>query len=328
MQYAFARILAATTCVIAAGAAAAQSTGDYPTRPVRMVVPNAPGGSSDFVARIVQPKLSDNLGKQVIIDNRGGASGNIGVELAARAAQDGYTVLLGNVGAMAINPHLFPKFPIRPVRDFVCISTVVDVAGALAVHPSLPVSNLKEFIEYAKARPGKLSYGSSNPGAAQSLMMEYLKLKSDFDILRVDYKGGAGPATIALLAGEVQASMASTASYVPFAKAGKLKMLAVVSRKRVAAAPDVPTLAELGYTELTTGSWQAIYVPVGTPQVIVKKLHDTVIKVMNDPGVIERLAAGGADVITSKSPEECAGFMKTQNEFWGTFLKRVGVTAQ
>jgi tripartite-type tricarboxylate transporter receptor subunit TctC len=314
-------------CVLIADAAvAAQPADTFPSRPLRMIVPNAPGGSSDFVARILQPKMGELIGHQVIIDNRGGASGNIGVEVAGRSAPDGYTLLLGNVGAMAINPHLFPKFPLNTVRDFVCISTVVDVAGALAIHPSLPVNSLKEFIEHAKANPGKLSYGSSNLGAAQSLVMEYIKLKNNLDILRVDYKGGAGPATIGLLAGEVQAAMATGASYIGHVKAGKLKMLAVVSAKRIAAAPNVPTMIEMGYPELTSGSWQALYLPAGTPRPIVNKLHDTLMKTLKDPIVLERLAGGGADVITS-DPEHCTAFMKTQLQFWGPIIKRVGVTA-
>ena len=321
----FRRFLTALGGMIVCLTAAAQP-GSYPTRPLRMVIPNAPGGSSDFVARILQPKLSELLGVQVIIDNRGGASGNIGVEVAGHAAPDGYTLLLGNVGAMAINPHLFPKFPLHPLRDFTCVTTVVDVAGALAIHPSLPVANLKEFVDYAKARPGKLSYGSSNPGAAQSLVMEYIKLKNNLDILRVDYKGGAGPATIGLLAGEVQAAMATGASYVGHVRAGKLRMLAVVSPKRIAAAPDVPTMVELGYPELTTGSWQAVYVPVGTPRETVNKLHQTLMTTLKDTTVVERLAGGGADVITSKSPEDCAAFMKTQLQFWGPIVRRVGLT--
>lgn len=328
MQHTFTRILAATACLIAAGAAPAQSSGSYPTRPLRMILPFAPGGASDFAGRILQPKLSEALGQQVILDNRAGASGNIGVELAARAAADGYTMLLANVGTISINPSMFPTFPISPLRDLICISTVVDVAGALAVHPSVPASSLKEFVEYAKARPGKLNYGSSGLGAAQTLVMEYLKYKSGIDVVQINYKGGAGASTTALLSGEVSASVASTASFVPFMKSGKVKVLAVVSGKRAAVMPDVPTMAELGYTELTNGSWQAVYVPVGTPRAIVKKLHDAVIKVMNDSWVIERLAAGGADIITSKSPEACTGFMKTQNQFWGNLVKRVGVVGE
>jgi tripartite-type tricarboxylate transporter receptor subunit TctC len=327
VQHVLMRRLAFAAFISICGVASAQQTSAYPSRPVRMIVPNAPGGSSDFVARILQPKLGDNLGAQIVIDNRGGASGNIGVEVAGRSAPDGYTVLLGNVGAMAINPHLFPKFPLNTVRDFICVSTVVDVAGALAINPSLPVNNLKDFIEYAKARPGKLSYGSSNPGAAQSLVMEYLKAKNSLDILRVDYKGGAGPATIGLLAGEVQAAMATGASYVQHVKAGKLKMLAVVAPKRIPAAPDVPTMVELGYPELNIGSWQALYVPAGTPRPVVGTVHDALMKTLKDSVVVERLAGGGADVITSRSSDECASFMNTQLQFWGPVIKRAGVTA-
>ena len=327
MQHGYFRFIAAAACVIAAGAAPAQPSEPYPSRPIRMMVPNAPGGSSDFVARIIQPKMGEVLGVQIVVDNRGGASGNIGVEVAGRSAPDGYTMLLGNVGAMAINPHLFPKFPLNPVRDFICVSTVVDVAGAMAMHPSLPVNNLKELMAYAKAHPGKLSYGSSNPGAAQSLVMEYLKNKNSVDILRVDYKGGAGPATIGLLSGEVQLAMATGASYIGHVKAGKLKMLAVVSPKRISAMPDVPTMVELGYPELNIGSWQGLYVPVKTPPAAVAKLHDALMKTLRDPGVVQRLAGGGADVITSKSPDECATFMKTQLQFWGPVIKRAGVTA-
>jgi len=326
MQSGYLRSIIAAACVSAASAAAQQPE-TYPSRPVRMIVPNAPGGSSDFVARIIQPKMSELLNVQVVIDNRGGASGNIGVEVAGRSAPDGHTLLLGNVGAMAINPHLFPKFPLSPLRDFVCISTVVDVAGAMAMHPSLPVNSLKELVEYARARPGKLSYGSSNPGAAQSLVMEYLKNKNNIDILRVDYKGGAGPATIGLLSGEVQLAMATGASYIGHVKAGKLKMLAVVSPKRISAMPDVPTMVELGYPELNIGSWQALYTPAKTSRPVVTKLHDTLMKTLRDGAVVERLAAGGADVITSKSSDECGTFMKTQLLFWGPVIKRAGVTA-
>ncbi len=320
------RILAGALLPVLTAASFAANT--FPSRPVRMIVPFAPGGASDFVGRVLQPKLTEVLGQQVVVDNRAGASGNIGVETAAHAAPDGYTFLLGNVGTMAINPSVFPKFPVRPVRDFICVSTVVDVAGALAVHPSVPVSSLKEFIDYAKARPGKLNYGSSGAGAAQSLMMEYLKLKSGFDVVQINYKGGAGAATAALLAGEVNASMVSVASFVPFRKSGKVKVLAVVSNKRAAVMPDVPTLAELGYPELTTASWQGVYLPLKTPPAIVKKMYDTTLKVLHDPWVIERLGAGGADIIQSKSPEDCAQFMNVQNQFFADLVKRVGVAME
>jgi tripartite-type tricarboxylate transporter receptor subunit TctC len=309
-------------------AAQAQTASSYPARPVRMIVPFAPGGASDFVGRILQPKLSEELGQQVVIDNRAGASGNIGVELTAHAPADGYTFLLGNVGTMAINPAVFDKFPVKPVRDFICVSTVVDVAGALAVHSSVPGNTLREFIDYVKARPGKLNYSAAAASSAQGLIMEYLKLKTGINIQQIPYKGGAGPATTALLSGEVAASLVTVASFVPHVKGGRVKVLAVVAAKRIAALPDVPTFLELGFNELTTGSWQAVYLPAGTPSPVVKKIYAAVTKVMADPWVIERLGSGGADVITSKSPDDCGRFMKTQSEFWGKLIKQVGVTGE
>jgi len=322
------RIFLAAAFLTAAGSAYAQPAAPYPTHPVRMVVPFAPGGASDFVARILQPKLSEELGQQVVVDNRAGASGNIGVELSARAPADGYTFLLGNVGTMAINPAVYVKFPVRPVRDLICASTVVDVAGALAVHPSVPGTTFKDFIDYAKSQPGKLNFGSAATSSAGGLTMEYLKFKTGIDILQIPYKGGAGPATTALLAGEVVASLVTVASFVPHVKSGRVKVLAVVAPKRVAALPDTPTMVELGFPELAYGSWQGVYLPLGTPQPIVKKLYAVVIKVMADPWVVERLAAGGADVITSKSPEDCGRFMRAQTEFWAKLVKQVGVTAE
>jgi tripartite-type tricarboxylate transporter receptor subunit TctC len=171
----------------------------YPQRPVRMIVPFAPGGASDFVGRIIQPKMSDELGQQVVIDNRTGAAGNIGVEVAARANPDGYTLLLGNIGTMAINPSLYLKFPIKPVNDLVGITQVVDVPGSLVVHPSLPVNNVKELIDYAKANQGKLNFGSPGTGSANQLEMESFMRATGIKMTHVPYKGGAGPAAIALL---------------------------------------------------------------------------------------------------------------------------------
>ena len=323
-----AMVLGAFATLAASSAVLAQKTDNYPSRPIRMIVPFAPGGASDFVGRILQPKLSEELGQQIVIDNRAGASGNIGVELSANAPPDGYTFLLGNVGTMAINPAVYPKFPVRPVRDFICPSLVVDVAGALAVHTSVPGNTFKDFVDYVKSRPGKLNYGAAAASSAQGLTMEYLKLKTGMDIQQIAYKGGAGPATTALLGGEVVASLVTTASFVPHVKSGRVKVLAVVAPRRVAALPDVPTFLELGFTELKNGSWQGVYVPLKTPQAIVKRLHDAVLKVMADPWVIERLGSGGADVLTSKSPEECAAFMKTQSEFWARIVKQTGVTGE
>jgi len=297
---------------------------DYPSRPVRMIIPFGPGGASDFVARIIAPKMGDALGQQIVIDNRSGAAGNIGVEVAGRASADGYTILLGNVGAMAINPSVFPKFSIRPLRDFTGISMVSDVPGALAIHPSIPAATIKEFVAYAKTRPGQMNYGSTGPSSAQRLAFEFFMSKSGIKLAHIPYKAGAGASTIALLGGEVSATMLTVASFIPHVKSGRLKVLAVVSPNRVPQLPEVPTMIESGFPELTLGSWQGVYVPAGTPRPVVNKLYATVIKVMADPEVIERYRLGGALVVTSKSPEDFATFMKVQTGFWAKLVTQLG----
>jgi len=309
-------------------AAAVIHAQEYPSRPIRMIVPFAPGGASDFVARIIQPKMIELLGQQVVVDNRAGAAGNIGVEIAARSAPDGYTVFLGNVGTTAINPSVFLKFPITPVRDFVGLTLLVDVPGAFATHPSVPANTVQEFIAYAKSRPGQLNYSSSGASSAQRLAFEFFMSKAGIKLVHVPYKGGAGPATTAVLAGEVTATMVTVASFIPHVKTGRAKVLAVMAPKRSPALPQVPTMAESGFPELTLGSWQAMYVPTGTPRSIVNKLYSVMIKTMEDPDVVKRLQAGGAEIVTSKSPEDFAVFLRNQNEFWAKIVKNVGAVAE
>jgi tripartite-type tricarboxylate transporter receptor subunit TctC len=325
-QFAATTLLAAASA-FAAGTVLAQSA-DFPNRPVRMIIPFAPGGASDFVGRILQPKLSEELGQQVVTDNRSGAYGAIGIEMTVNAPPDGHTLILANVGTIAINPGLFPKSKIDPTRDLSAVSLVVDVPGSLVVNPSLPVTTLKEFIDYVKARPGKLNYGSAGAGSPQRLAFEYFQRKAGLDMVHIPYKGGAGGATLAVLANEVSVTMITTASVIPHVKSGKLRPIAVVSSKRVAQLPDVPTMAEMGYPELTLGSWQGLYGPAKMPQAVVKKLFATVTKVMADPWVVERLNSGGALPVTSKSPEEFASFSKTQKDFWVKIIKDTGATAE
>ena len=308
-------------------AVAAQAQ-DYPTRPIRMIVPFVPGGSSDFVARIIQPKMMELLGQTVVVDNRAGASGNVGVGIAAQSVPDGYTIFLGNVGSTAINPSIFPEFPYRAVRDLVGLTLLVDVPGAFAVHPSVPAKSVKEFIDYARSRQGQLNYGSSGSGSAQRLAFEFFMSKAGIKLVHIPYKGGAGAATTAVLAGEVSATMLTVASFVGHAKSGKARVLAVMAPKRTPALPQVPTMAESGFPELQLGSWQAMFVPKGTPKPIVSKLYGVMIKTMDDPEVVKRMNAGGAEIVTSKSPEEFATFLKNQTEFWAKIVKAVGATAE
>ena len=314
----------AAVFLLAGGTAHAQSAPGYPARPVRMVVPFAPGGASDFVGRLIQPRLVQELGQQVVIDNRAGASGNIGVEVAARATPDGYTLLLGNIGTMAINPSIYPKFPIKPVRDFIGVTQVVDVPVALAAHPSVPVKTMKEFIAYAKAQSGKLNYGSAGAGSNGRLEMEQFMRLAGIDLTHIPYKGGAGAAATALVSGEVGVAFVSLASVMPHVRAGKLKILGVSAGKRVAALPDVPVMPELGYKDMQTGSWQGVYVPAGTSRAVVDRLYAAATKVMADPDVVKRINDSGAEVIVSASPAAFAVFMKEQNERFAQVVRQIG----
>ena len=309
-------------------AAVAWAADKYPQRPVRMVVPFAPGGASDFVGRIMQAKMSEELGQQLVIDNRAGAAGNIGVEVAARASPDGYTLLLGNIGTMAINPGLYLKFPIKPVNDLIAVTQVVDVPGSLVVHPSLPVNNVKELIDYAKTNQGKLNFGSPGTGSANQLEMEFFMRATGIRMTHVPYKGGAGPAAIALLGNEVQLMFVTLSSSITFVKQGRMRVLGVVAPKRVAAVADVPTMAESGFPSMTVGSWQGVFVPKGSPRDVVNTLFKVTIKVMEDTNVRKRLADGGVETVISKSPEEFGAFVRAENERWAKVIKEAGVAPE
>ena len=299
----------------------------YPSRPVRMVIPFAPGGASDFIGRILQPKLAEELGQQVIVDNRPGASGGIGVETAATATPDGYTFLLGNVSSMGIGPNLFNTIR-KNASNLVPITLVVDVPGALGIHGGLPPNNLKEFIAYARANAGKLSYGSAGYASAQRMAFEFFMSKAGIKLLHVPYKGGAGASTVATISGEVAATMVTTASLVPHAKTGKIKILAVVAKKRIPALPDTPTMIESGFPELDLGSWQGIYVPKGTPKAIIDKLYKIAVKVVHDPSTGQQYSKVSAQQITSDSPAEFAKFMREQDAFWGKVTKDLGIKVE
>jgi tripartite-type tricarboxylate transporter receptor subunit TctC len=292
-----------------------------------MVIPFAPGGASDFIGRILQPKLAEELGQQVVIDNRPGASGGIGVETAATATPDGYTFLLGNVSSVGIGPSLFTTIR-KNASNLVPITLVVDVPGALGMHAGLPPNNLKEFIAYARANQGKLSYGSAGYASAQRMAFEFFMSKAGIKLLHVPYKGGAGASTIATISGEVAATMVTTASLVPHAKTGKIKILAVVAKKRIPQLPNTPTMIESGFPELDLGSWQGIFVPRGTPQAIIDRLYKVAVKVVHDPWTGERYGKVSAQQITSDSPADFSKFMREQQAFWGKVTKDLGIKVE
>ncbi len=324
MMRAAACLLLATTAGLASAAAPTQT---YPTRPLRMIVPFAPGGASDFVGRIIQPAMADLLGQQVVVDNRGGAAGNIGVEVAVRATPDGYTLLLGNVGTMAINPNYYTRFAYRPLKDLQPVVQMVDVPGCLVVHPTLPARSVKELIAHLKANPGKLNYGAPAPSSANRLEMEMFLHATGTKAVQVAYKAGAGPAMIGLLGNEVQMMFVTFSSAVNFAKQNRIRMLAVVSPERNPALPDVATMREQGH-DMVVGSWQGLFVPRGTPKPVVDKLFQSGVQTMKDPTVVKRLQDGGVTIVTSKSPADFFAFVKSETERYGKVIKEAGIETE
>lgn len=293
---------------------------DYPSRPVRMIVPFAPGGASDTVGRIIQPAMEDRLKQRVVVDNRGGAAGNIGVEIAVRASPDGYNFLLGNIGTMAINPNYYVKFPYRPLKDLLPVTQVVDVPGCVVIHPSVPAKSIKELIAHLKANPGKLNYGAPAPSSANNLETIQFLNATGTRAEQIAYKGGAGPAMIGLLANEVQMMFVTFSSAVNFAKQGRIKMLGVVSAERNPAYPEVPTMREQGLN-MVVGSWQGIFVPTGTPKPVVDKLFKVSHEMMKDPQVVKRLGESGIQIVTSKSPADFVKFVKEETARFGKVIK-------
>ncbi len=299
----------------------------YPNRPVKIIVPFAPGGASDFVGRIMQPRLAELLGQQIVIENRGGAAGTIGTEAAARSAPDGYTLFLGNVGTVAINPGVFTNLSINNLRDFVPVTQVVDVPSVLIVHPSVAVNSVKELVAFVKANPGKLNYASPGSGSQNRLEMEILrKAEGGMDMVHVPYKGGAGPAVTGLIAGETQMMFSTVSSAMGPIKGGRLKALAVTSAKRLEPLPDVPTMKESGFPDGASGSWQGVLVPAGTPREVVERLYAVLVQTMKTPDVVERLAKGGAEAVTSGSPQAFAEFIAAETQRWGKVAKESGAT--
>jgi tripartite-type tricarboxylate transporter receptor subunit TctC len=299
---------------------------NYPNKPIKMIIPFAPGGASDFVGRIMQPKMNELLGQPIVVENRAGAAGNIGAEAAAKSAPDGYTIFLGNVGSIAINPGVYPKLSIAPTKDFIAVTQVVDVPSVLIVHPSVAANTVRELVDYIKANQGKLNYASPGSGSLDRLEMELFRKMNGLDMVHVPYKGGAGPATAGLMGGETNLMFATAASAMPGIKSGRLKPLAVTSMKRIESLPQVQTVSEAGFADLVAGSWQGIFVPIGTPREVVDRLFPVVTQVMKDPEVVSRLKNGGAEAITSESSAAFQKFVAAETERWAKIAKEANAT--
>lgn len=304
-----------TTAQIAAAA--------YPEKPVRLIVPSVPGGGTDATMRILAPKLSELLGQPVIIDNRGGAAGNIGAEAAARAAPDGYT-LLAVIASHTINPHLMAKVPFDLERDFAPISLAVTLPNVLVSNPSLPVKTVKELIAFTKARPGELQYASAGFGSNPHLMMELFTSMAGIKMVHVPYKG-AGPAFTDVIAGHVHMMAGNILSALPHIRSKRIRAYGVTSAVRSHGAPEIPTIAEAGVPGYEAVQWFGLLAPAGTPRDVIAKLHGTVVQALNDPVLNKRFVNDGADPRPSKSPEEFAAFMRAEYKKWGQVVKAAGI---
>jgi tripartite-type tricarboxylate transporter receptor subunit TctC len=317
----------AVACVFswlaALGAATTVIAQPYPTKPVRLVLPYPPGGGSDTIARPLAQKMSEGLGQQVVVENRGGANGNIGMEAVARSAPDGYTVVFALSAQLAINPGLYQKIPYDPLRDYAPVTLFGSGVYLLVVHPSLPVKSVQELIALAKARPGQLAYSSSGNGSGGHLAAELLNSMTGVRMLHVPYKGG-GPALMDLIAGQVQVLFATQLASWPHVRSGRVRALAVSTAKRPSSLPDLPTIAEAGVPGYDSGVWYAVLAPAGTPREIIARLNGEIIRALNLPDYRGFLVNNGIEPIGSP-PEELTRTIKSELAKWAKVIQAAGV---
>lgn len=294
----------------------------YPIKSVRIIVPSSPGGGTDILTRIFAQKLSENLGQQFVVENRPGAGQVIGIEAVARAAPDGYTLLMA-ASAIVINQVLYKKTPYDTLRDLAPITLAASLPNILVVHPSLPVKSVRELVALAKARPGELNYSSAGNGTSPHMSMELFRTMAHIAITHIPYKG-SGPATADLLAGQVQLSVPSMPTALPHIKAAKLRALGVTSGSRAAGLPDIPTIAESGVPGYEVIQWYGLLVPAATPREIVNKLQAETARVLSSPEVKERFSAEGADPVGNR-PDEFAAYIRSEIDKWGKVVKSAGI---
>jgi tripartite-type tricarboxylate transporter receptor subunit TctC len=315
-------------CVLAAGLAAVFAQGavaqSYPAKPVRFVVPFVPGGPTDIQGRMLGEKLSQRLGQQVLVDNRGGAGGNIGMELTAKAPADGYTIVIATVGTWAVNPHLY-KLPFDVVKDFAPIIQISTSPGVLVVHPSVPAKTVKDLVALAKARPGQLNYGSSGVGGFGHISGELFTLMSGTKMTHIPYKSSA-PSLTDLIAGQIEVLFNNAISTVPHVKANKVRALATTGAKRLAVLSELPTIAEAGVAGYENSSWSAVAAPAGTPPAIIGRLHKEFTGILADPDIQKRHADVGAQIIGG-SPEQFHAYLKSEVAKFGKLVKAAGIKA-
>jgi len=319
------KFLAWLCCLLAASSAFAQDA--YPSKPVRVLVPYGPGGATDIIARIVAAKLTESLGQSFVVENRPGANGNLALEAAAKAAPDGYTLLVGNVSTNAINESMYAgQLSIRPSRDLVAITKLVEIPHIVVANAAFPANNIAELVALAKKEPGKINYTSAGMGSYPHLDMERFMKASGTQMTHVPYKGGAGQAIPAMVAGEVQLAFFNMASLLPHIKSGRLKALAAIPAKRLPELPDVPTLAEQGYPGIGTNAWQGMFAPAATPKPVVDKLYASVSAVLakEKPGLAEKMMA----VEMSPSPAAFTEEVRREAQSWGDFVREAKIKVE
>lgn len=314
-------------CAICTSAFAVHASAqDYPTKPIRFVVPFAPGGGTDVLARLVAPKMSESLGKQVIVENRTGAGGNLATEHVAKSPPDGYTILLAYIGPMAVSPSLYSKLGFDPVKDFSAVSLMATIPLVLVVHPSLPARSVRELIALAKSKRGQMSYGSGGTGTAQQLAGELFNLLAGTTIIGIPYRGGA-PATVAVLTGEVQVLFTGALAVFPHVKAGRLRALAVTTSERLPSAPELPTVQEAGVKGFEVVSWNGVVAPAGTPAPVIQKLNSSIADALRATDVRQRLHSQGLQIVAS-TPQHFEQFIKAELAKWAKVVRAAGIKIQ
>ncbi|MBX3649869.1 MAG: tripartite tricarboxylate transporter substrate binding protein [Burkholderiales bacterium] len=318
--------LALAGCVFAAGLAPAQAAEDpakYPSKPIRFIVPFPPGGGNDTIARLVGQQMAASLGQQVPIDNRPGAAGALGAQLAANSPADGYTIFLAGVGSHGLNPNLAKKPLYDPVKDFDAVSLIASAPLLVVVHPSLPVKSVKELIALAKAKPGVINYASNGTGGSSHMAVELFDMMAGTKMTHIPYKGLA-PALTELMAGEVQVMFSSAVAMLPQVKAGRLRAIAMTGNKRSPAIPDVPTVAEAGLKGYETGSWYGVVAPAGTPKYAIDRLSAEIIRITKSPQVTDRLVSE-AVIPVGSTPAEFSAYIKSEIARWGKVIKQAKI---
>jgi tripartite-type tricarboxylate transporter receptor subunit TctC len=316
------RAAVAFALTLAAGTAFAQA---YPNKPIRIVVPFAPGGTSDILARAIGPKMTEAWGQPIVVENRTGANGNVGAEFVVRSAPDGYTMLLSDVGALAINPSVYPNMPYDPVKDFSPVIMVSYSPHVLAVHPSVPATNIKELVAYAKANPGKLNFANSGTGGAPHLAGVEFAQRTGVQWAYIPYKGGS-QAVADVIAGQSNVLFNGMLATYPSVKGGRLRGIAVSSAERVPSAPELPTVAESGLAGFVTGSYQGLLAATGTPRDIIAKLNAELTRILNTQDIKDMLAKQGTEV-RAGTPEALGTFIASEKARWAKVVKEAGIKA-